>query len=89
MEPKLDTICKILEKNYKGVYVPFGAMNLDDEEYLIIDARKVQGFKAKNMAYAAKRILTKFPEIVWVHFTGGWFEHVYSRDTLRWGGLWK
>lgn len=89
MEQKiLDGICKILEKNYKGVYVHPGAMELSESaDYLTIDIRKVEGMKVGNMAFAAKRILAKYPQVKFVHFTGGWTEHVYSRETLKWAGL--
>jgi hypothetical protein len=40
--------------------------------------------KERNMPFAAKRILNKFPEIDLVHFTGGWVENIYTRNTLKW-----
>ena len=77
-----DIICKLIEKHYKGTYVPQGGIDISGC-YLTL---KVNGMKSKNMAFCAKRILTKYPQIRYVHFTGGWTEHVYTRETLRWLG---
>ena len=75
-------ITNILEKNYKGVHVPCGGVSLSKNcDYLMLN---VQGMKLRNMPFAAKKILKCFPEIKMVHFTGGWMEHVYSRETLKW-----
>ena len=83
----LDGVCRILEKNYKGVFVRPNALELSvDDDYLTIDVRKVDGMKASNMAFASKRILAKYPQVKYVHFTGGWMEHVYTRETLKWLG---
>ena len=82
----MNDICRILEK-YKGVFVPYGGIDLSkSKEYLIL---KPQDMKEHNMPYAAKKILKKYPEIRTVHFTGGWMEHVYTRETLKWMGVAK
>lgn len=81
MELTKNIICGILEK-YKGVHVPQGGIELSKGgDYLML---KAQGMTGRNMPLAAKRILARFPEIRMVHFTGGWTEHVYSRNTLKW-----
>ena len=81
MELTKNIICGILEK-YKGVHVPQGGIELSSgEDYLML---KVQGMTERNMPFAAKRILARFPQIRMVHFTGGWTEHVYTRNTLKW-----
>jgi len=36
--------------------------------------------------FIALRILNKYPKIYAVHFTGGWIEGYYSRETLKLGG---
>ena len=85
MELTKNIICNILEKNYKGVYVPYGGIELSKGgDYLLL---KVQGMKERNMPWAAKRILNRFPEIKMIHFTGGWTEYVYTRNTLKWMGI--
>ena len=77
----MNSICRLLEK-YKGVYMPFGSIDLSQsEDYLTL---KPQGMKERNMPYAAKKILARYPQIKFVHFTGGWVENVYSRETLKW-----
>ena len=82
MELIKNIICNIIERNYKFTCVPYGGIELTpDCSYVVL---KVEGMKERNMPYAAKRILRKFPEIRMVHFTGGWTEHVYTRNTLKW-----
>ena len=81
----MNGICRMIEKNYSGTYVPFGGIELSkDGDYVML---KVQGLKERYMPYVAKRILSKRPEIRMVHFTGGWLEHVYSRESLKWAGI--
>jgi len=73
-------ICNIIEKNYKGTFVPYGGIELSGSHVIL----RVDGMKERNMPFAAKRILNKFPEIDLVHFTGGWVENIYTRNTLKW-----
>jgi hypothetical protein len=81
----MNGICRMIEKNYSGTSVPFGGIDLSkDGDYLIL---KVKDMKERNMPYCAKRIFEKCPEIRMVHFTGGWVEHVYSRESLKWAGI--
>ena len=79
MELTKNIISGILGK-YKGVKVQ-GIELSKGGDYLML---KAQGMTERNMPLAAKRILARFPEIRMVHFTGGWTEHVYSRNTLKW-----
>ena len=43
--------------------------------------------KVITMSYIALRILNKYPQFHSVIFTGGWTEHYYSRETLKWGSF--
>ena len=77
-------IRNIIETHYKGVdcaYVHCGKYSSDYVTLIVL------GMKHRNMPFAAKRILEAFPKVKWVHFTGGWTEYVYSRETLRWAGF--
>ena len=79
----IDKIASLIEKNYKGVYItPVEGISLEGD-YLVI---KAYGLRSNKMPFVALRILRKFPEIRMVHFTGGWTESVYTRETLRWAG---
>ena len=79
----MDSVKKTIEKNYKGVSVTLVELT-NDGEWLII---KADGMKERNMPFAAKRILSMHEGIRYVHFTGGWTEHVYTRETLKWMGI--
>lgn len=77
-------IKNIIENHYKGTncaYVSFSSRYPDYVTLIVI------GMKTRNMPYAAKRILEAYPEVKFVHFTGGWTEYVYSRETLKWAGI--
>lgn len=43
--------------------------------------------RADKYPFIAKKILSKFPEIKFVYFTGGWTTYVYSKNTLKYLGL--
>ena len=81
MEKKIK---EIIEKNYKGVTVEYVHAGIYSSDYITLVAI---GMKHRNMPYAAKRLREAFPQVKWVHFTGGWTEYVYSRETLRWAGF--
>lgn len=68
-----------IENNYKDVCV--GDIELDGD-YLIIKAFA----SSSKLPFIAKRILDKYKNIRVVHFTGGWTESVYTRETLKWAG---
>lgn len=74
-------IKNLIEKNYKSVKVKFLELS-DSDSYLTIHT----DFAPYPTPYIAVRILNKYPEIRMVHFTGGWTEIVYTRETLKWGG---
>ena len=81
----MNGICRMIEKRYLGTYVPFGGIDLSDSgDYLTL---KISGMKERNMPYCAKRIFSSHKGIRMVHFTGGWQEYVYSRETLKWAGF--
>ena len=72
-------IKNLIEKNYKRAIVE--NVSLFGEDYVVI-----KGCFGGKEASVALRILRKDPKIRAVHFTGGWLEGFYSRETLRWGG---
>ena len=74
-------IKNLIEKNYKNVRVKRIELS-DSNSCLTI----LTDFAPHCTPYIAVRILNKYPEIRMVHFTGGWTEIVYTRETLRWGG---
>lgn len=79
MKATIFSVGELIKKNYKraelqSVYV--------EEEYCLLRC-----FTAKrNYPFIAKRLLNKFPELKTIHFTGGFIEDVYTRNTLAWGG---
>lgn len=81
MELTKSIICNIIEKNYKGTNCCYCNCGGGYATLIVI------GMKERNMPYAAKRILEACREINFVHFTGRWVEHVYSRNTLKWMGI--
>lgn len=75
-----DAIVKLIESNYKKSRV----WKIDlSGDYLTLNCTTNRG---GLHPYIALRILNKYPEIRTVHFTGGWVEGVYTRETLRWSG---
>lgn len=74
-------IKSLIEKNYKNVIVKRIELS-DSNSYLTI----LTDFAPHHTPYITTRILNKYPEIRVVHFTGGWTEIAYTRNTLRWGG---
>lgn len=76
-----EKIFKILTSSYKNSNPAY--ISVSDDYVTILD----KGIAFRFLPYAAKRILDKFPQIRMVHFTGGWTEHVYTRNTLKWLGL--
>ena len=57
----MNGICRMIEKRYKGTYVPFGGIDLSkDGDYVIL---KVIDMKERNMPFCAKRIIEKLHQI--------------------------
>jgi len=77
---KVYEITKLIENNYKRSKIYTIALR---GEYLTLDATFSSCGKEPLVAL---RILNKYPEIRVVHFTGGWIENVYTRNTLKYGG---
>ena len=71
---------KALIEKYKDTTVDWVSVQGD---YVIISCST----KEHKLPYIALKILNKFPKVKSVHFTGGWVEHYYSRETLKWGGF--
>ena len=80
MEKKIREIVE----SYKGVTCGYLNVSKHYPDYITMVAI---GLKNRYMPFAAKKILEAFPQIKWVHFTGGWQEYVYSRETLKWAGF--
>ena len=77
---KVDEIVNVIERSYKGSRVHTIDLNGD---YLTLDCT----FSRNGIhPYVALRILNKYPDIRVVHFTGGWAEGVYTRNTLSYCG---
>lgn len=68
-----------IQSHYKDTVVEDSQLS---GEYLIM---KVNTRTAK-CPYIAKRVLDRNKDIHTVHFTGGWLEGVYTRETLKWAG---
>lgn len=68
----------LLKKNYKSSKACYVSVN--GENVTILDS----GLPIRYYPYAAKKILAKYPELDFVHFTGQWTEYFYSRNTLKW-----
>ena len=82
MESKIKAL---IEKHYKtakvfSVTVEPSALFKDDTCVYI------QCSAGNNYPRIAQRILNAYPDVRMVHFTGGWVEAVYTRETLRWAG---
>ena len=75
-----DRIVNDIQKHYKKLSASYAYLSGD---YLTLMVPGLPGFK---MPLVAKRILSKSGEVRVVHFTGGWTESVYTRETLRWAG---
>ena len=78
----MDAIVKIIE-SYKGVSV--ASVSIFGQKSLTIMI-KADGANGKNMPLAATKILNKYSDVEFVHFTGGFMEHVYTRRTLSYLG---
>ena len=73
-------IKNLIEKNYKHTTVE--TIKADGEVVVL----KCYTGRSGVHPFIALRILNKYPKIRAVHFTGGWIEGYYSRETLKWGG---
>ena len=71
-------IKNLIERNYKDTSVKrlsiYGDLVLTECET-----------NSNKYPFIALRILNKYPNIRAIHFTGGWLEHYYTRETLKWG----
>lgn len=79
-------IKELIEKNYKfttveGVCVE--GSELHDGEQCVILRCITTSYRCPLIA---QRILNTYPRVRLVHFTGGWIEAVYTRETLKWAG---
>ena len=72
------SVRRIIENNYKAE-VSSAVLQGD---YIIINCATAE----KNFPFIALRLLNYFPQLRMVHFTGGWVEGVYTRETLRYAG---
>lgn len=77
MEKEIKTL---IEKNYKNATVEAIEVHGD----LVV--MKCTTGRSGVHPLIALRILNRYPKIRAVHFTGGWIEGYYSRETLKWGG---
>ena len=77
---KVYEITKLIENNYKRSKIYTISLRGD---YLTLDATFSSCGKEPLVAL---RILNKYPEISVVHFTGGFIDGVYTRETLSYGG---
>ena len=73
-------IKNLIEKNYKHTTVE--AIKVNGEVVVL----KCHTGRSGVHPFIALRILNKYPKIRGVHFTGGWIEGYYTRETLKWGG---
>lgn len=79
----LDEIAKLIERNYKRSRVYAINLSGDKLDYLTLNCT----FSRSGMhPFVALRIINKYPDIRIVHFTGGFIDGVYTRETLRYGG---
>ena len=76
----------LIENNYKHTTVESVCV----EKSTIYKVDDVVTLRCNTQTYRcpliALRILNKYPSIRLVHFTGGWIEGVYTRETLKWAG---
>lgn len=70
----------LIEGNYKRTKVE--SIGLYDDYLKMV----CHAGRSRIHPFIALRILNKYPSIRVVHFTGGWVEAVYTRETLKWGG---
>lgn len=75
-------IARLIEKHYKNANPIYCSLTNEGDYATLI----VLGLQTHKMPFVAKRILEAYPSIKFVHFTGGWVEHVYSRQTLKYAG---
>ena len=78
----MDAIVKIIE-SYKGVTAASVAIFGKKSLAIMINA---DGANGKNMPLIATKILNKYSDVEFVHFTGGFMEYVYTRRTLSYLG---
>ena len=79
-------IKNLIESNYKHTQVE--SVCVDDstitpDELCVILRCNTQSYRCPLIAL---RILNTYPKVRLVHFTGGWIEGVYTRETLKWAG---
>lgn len=80
---ELNVQCKIVElveKHYKNVKLNYCFVS---DDYVTLSG---EGITTTNSPWIAKRILDNIKSVRIVHFTGGWLEGVYTRNTLSWAG---
>ena len=83
----ITTIVRCTINKYRLGYITDNEIDISaDNDYVTL---KPISFENRFMPYAAKKILKSCPSVNWVHFTGGAIENVYSRETLKWAGIWK
>lgn len=75
----LQKIVNDIQSHYKDTVVEKSDLSGD---YLTLQVTT----RNAKCPYIAKRILDRNKGIRVVHFTGGWIEGVYTRETLRWAG---
>ena len=80
---KTDEIKNLIESNYKNTKVHAISLSDMDMDYLLL---KCTTGRNGIHPFIAQRILNTYPDIRVVHFTGGWMEAVYTRETLKYCG---
>ena len=66
--------------SYKGVDSTL--INFDGVDTIIT----APYINSRQMEWASKKILDKFPFIKHIYFVGGWTTYVFSRHSLEWAG---
>ena len=81
-----EEIRKLIKKHYKTAVLEEIAVEksavFQDDTSVILKCHN----RSQDTPHIALRILNKYPEVRLVHFTGGWLEAVYTRETLKWAG---
>ena len=77
---RLGGVLDTLRKNYKRTKFIYAYLKGD---YLTLMAENCAWHR---YPWIAKRILDNYHDVRVVHFTGGWTEGVYTRETLKWAG---
>ena len=75
----------LIENNYKHTTVESVSVvksNFNNDDCVILRCN-TQSYRCPLIAL---RILNKYKSVRLVHFTGGWIEGVYTRETLKWAG---